>query len=117
MSIKLVDKAISGYGYYHAFKNDQTGEVMFVKCTNEDYTKLGEVDGDKHNPTLDGYTWSRSFGEVPEIEGRMIQDGEVYTIGNDQMAKINGLHVKLEEGDVVDGEFVGVIKDPYGNSI
>jgi hypothetical protein len=111
MPIKLTKKIISGYGSYHVFQN-KAEELLHVKCTDQEYKSLGEKDGSKNNPIIDGYTWLYSLGGTPEIEGRLPKEGEMFDMPNDKkVAVIQGVIVTLEEGDLdLDNNFIGEVK-------
>ena len=65
---KLTKRNYLGEGYIHQFKNDVTGEIVTVPCTKEEYTRLGEKDGSKYNPTLDGHIWLQSAGGTIKVD-------------------------------------------------
>lgn len=108
----LTQKEISGYGYYHIFKNNKTGEQIEIKCSQEEYERMGVAGGAKYRPVMDGCAWVCSHGGRPEIEGRPIKDGEMMDMPDGQkIAKIDGREVLLEEGDLdANNNFVGTIK-------
>jgi len=60
--MRLTKKQYMGVGYVHAFINDETGEVKYIPCSELDYTRLGEKDGHRLNPILEGFTWHHSEG-------------------------------------------------------
>lgn len=113
--MKLTKKEIVSYGCYHIFRNDVTDEVISVKCPNEDYARMGEVDGWKHNPSLISHTWIHSVGGSPEISTEKgveqaidgLKDLEyVETKSGRQLGKIDGKIVRFEEGEIDDkGEY------------
>lgn len=109
--IPLIRKDISGYGYYHFYHNDETGETITQKCTQEEYEAMGGTGGHKNNPVLKGHTWFQSSGGVPEVDGRLLNDGEYIDIGDRSIAKLGTTNVLLESGDLdVNDNFVGTIK-------
>ena len=109
---KLIKKEITSRGCYHHFQNNKTGVVISIKCSQEEYDRMGGVGGEQFNPVMKGYTWLLSNGGVPETDGRMIGDGEYMELENGiQVAKIGNVNVKLEAGDLdKDDNFIGVIR-------
>lgn len=57
-----------GKGYVHTFKNKRTGDIKNVPCTQAEYERLGEKDGKRHNPTLEGYDWIYSAGGTIKVD-------------------------------------------------
>ena len=76
--MKLTKRNYLGLGYVHQFKNNLTGEIVFVPCTKEEYKRMGEKDGSKYNPTKDGFTWMCSLGETIAVDSpdTMIKENE-----------------------------------------
>ena len=108
---KLTLKTISGKGCYHQFRNNLNDEIVYVKCTQSDYDRMGLAGGAQYNPTLADHLWLSSSGGVPEVEGRMLKDREYIEIDSMKIAKIGKQTVKLEEGDLDrDSNFIGVIE-------
>lgn len=111
--MKLTKKTITGFGYYHIFKNIQTGEIVNVKCTQKEYERMGGVGGEKFNPTLAGHIWLNSVGGAPEVDtGRLLNEGEYYQLsGGDKFAVISGKYCLLEPGDLdAQDNFIGTLK-------
>ena len=67
-TLKLVKRSYLGIGYLHHFKNDSTGELVFIPCTQQEYERLGQEGGSDFNPTLDGYTWVCSEGGTIKVD-------------------------------------------------
>lgn len=109
--MKLTKKEISGYGAYHVFK-DVVGGLVFEKCTQAEYDRMGGPGGSKYNPVREGLTWQQSFSGTPEVEGRLMGEGEYVELpSGDKFAKMDGQNLKLESGDLdLSGNFIGLIK-------
>lgn len=59
---------IVSYGSYHVFQHLASGALVFEKCLDEDYVKLGQPGGEQFNPIKEGHNWLYSAGGCPEIE-------------------------------------------------
>ena len=112
---KLTKREYLGEGYIHYFKNNETGEMKYVPCTEQEYVKMGQPGGAQFNPSLDGHTWEGSGGgsikvDTPDTmlhEGDYtIKDGKVYTVlaeGNSMVEKyktIDQEKVLKADGDI-----------------
>ena len=66
--IKLIKREYLGEGFWHYFRNNDTGEVIREACTKEEYHKLGEVDGAKFNPTKEGFIFTHAVGGSVDVD-------------------------------------------------
>lgn len=84
MPITLTKRNYVGQGYVHIFQNNKTGEILNVPCTQEIYEAMGKEGGEKFNPTLVGYTWISSVGDVAITDSPdlLIKEGEYYEKDN-----------------------------------
>jgi len=90
--IKLTKKNYLGRGYVHAFKNDTTGDIKWVPCTKNEYERMGEKDGSKYNPVLEGYSWQCSYG------GSVMVDNPDTVLGEDEYVEVdNEVIIKLKD--------------------
>lgn len=74
---KLIKKKYLGVGYIHHFINIETGENLFVPCSEKEYNEM-------ILPEIKGYKHFCSFGGQPKVdnENTMLNIGE-YTITDD----------------------------------
>jgi hypothetical protein len=87
---KLKKRNYLGLGYIHTFRNDTTGEIVTVPCTEQEYTRLGEKGGEKYNPTLAGHTWDGSAGGTYKVDtpNSILGEDEYCVIGNKKMVTL-----------------------------
>ena len=108
---KLTKKNYLGEGYHHTFQNAATGEVIYIPCTKEEYTRMGEKGGSQYNPTLAGHKWLSSAGGTIKVDN---PDG---VLRENEYCQVNGYCVvvhkdeggrlvasKVELKDIVNGE-------------
>ena len=67
MEIQLTKRQYLGEGYFHQFKNNLNGNIVYEECTRDDYLSLGVKDGWKNNPTRSGLTWLGSVGGTVKV--------------------------------------------------
>ena len=96
--MKLKKKQYLGEGYHHTFQSESTGEVIYVPCTKEEYTRMGEVGGSKYNPTLPGHKWLSSAGGTIKVDN---PDG---VLKENEYCQVNGFCVVVHKDE--GGQFV-----------
>lgn len=65
---QLTERTYLGEGWLHRFKNNETGEVVYIECSEAEYRRLGEIGGSKYNPILEGHTWEYSLGGTIKVD-------------------------------------------------
>lgn len=102
---KLTPRQYLGEGYFHFFKNDQTGEIVSLETTKKQYESMGIVGGSKNNPVLEGHTWLYSDGGTTKVDTPSGFLGEnEYTIQNGKVALCIDRMEKFLPMDAVDSE-------------
>ena len=88
---KLNFKTYLGGGHAHYFKNNETGELVCVQSTAQEYAKLGEKEGGKYNPTLPGHTWLYSANGSIRVDtpSQLLKDGEYTTINGEHVVGVD----------------------------
>lgn len=88
--LKLKKKKYLGEGYTHQFKNDLTGEIVFVPTTKEQYESMGIKGGEKNNPTLAGHTWQSSSGGTFKVDNpdTVLKEGEYIEVGDGVIIRV-----------------------------
>lgn len=66
--MKLTKRNYLGVGYVHRFQNNETGEIINIPCSKEEYERMGRKGGSIHNPVKDGFTWLCSWGETVKVD-------------------------------------------------
>lgn len=99
--IKLKLVPYKGLGFVHVFRNPK-GEQVFVPCSEEEYKRMGEVGGYKHNPVVEGLTWECSHGGTILVDtpiGRL-EEYEYCIVGDKAFVGL-----RKENGDVLELDF------------
>jgi hypothetical protein len=87
-----------GVGYIHVFKNDKTGEVINVPCTQEDNDALGQPNATI--PTLADHTWLKTVGGGYKVDTPDTTLGENEYFIKDGLFFIGREDIKIEEKTV-----------------
>lgn len=76
--MKLTKREYLGEGYIHHFIHNETGEHLYVPCTQEEYERLGLPNGSQFNPKQKGYTWVDSAGRTIKVDtpDTMLHEGD-----------------------------------------
>lgn len=87
---KLKKRNYLGEGYIHVFFHDETGERLIVPCTEFEYKRLGEKDGAKFNPVVEGYSWSHSEGGTIKVDtpDTILGDDEYCVVGDKKIVNL-----------------------------
>lgn len=100
----LTQRNFVGISYFHIFTNDKTGEKTSVEATQQEYERLGGVDGAQFNPTLEGHTWKYSMGGAIKVDSPtglmkdkeyVIHEGKAYVTLDDTVS--GGIVVQPDE--------------------
>lgn len=97
--VALTERQYLGIGYLHHFRNDTTGELKFVQCTEQEYLRLGEPGGSKYNPVLAGHTWLCSEG------GTALVDTPDGVLGENEYVVVNGEAIVRVPGEELSDQF------------
>lgn len=76
MIVELTKKEYLGEGYIHQFRNDKTGEIVTVPCSEEEYSALSGHNGHLNNPTMEDHTWIGSCGGTVKVDSKTSLLGE-----------------------------------------
>src|SRR3990167_6290896 len=89
--IQLTKKQYLGKGYLHRFRNNLTGELVWVECSQEEYERMGRKGGHQFNPTLLGHTWLFSTGETIKVDNpdTVLGNNEYCEMPDKAMVKFN----------------------------
>lgn len=106
--IKLTKREYIGEGFWHYFRNDETGEVVREECTKEEYLRLGQKDGYKFNPVKTGFTWFQSAGGTVDVDtpDKMLGINEYTIVGEDAFIRfgISGIYKIRKKSEIVNDE-------------
>ena len=91
-SRKLKKRNYLGVGYVHVFINDTTGETLIVPCTEKEYTRMSEKDGQKYNPVREGYRHDHSLGGTFKVDtpSSMLGDDEYCEADGEKIVNLKG---------------------------
>ena len=110
--IKLNKVNYLGEGYFHEFKENTTGQIVYIQCTKDEYISLGIKEGHVNNPTLDGHTWICSGGGSIKVDTKdgLLSDGEYcqmkdrYIVGKFIPSKGGVREFEFKLGEIVDDQ-------------
>lgn len=92
-TIQLKKRNYLGESWVHAFRNDTTGDIKWVQCSQDEYVRMAGPNGAKFNPTLDGHTWVSSYGGsiLVDSEDGVLHEDEYVVVGNEAIIKLGGV--------------------------
>lgn len=68
MEKNLTKRQYLGVGYIHTFKDNETGKLVNIPCTEEEYKSLQDNQSVENNPKRDGLTWVCSYGGTIKVD-------------------------------------------------
>jgi hypothetical protein len=72
----LIKREYIGEGYTHWFRNNDTGELLAIPCSKEEYEAISLPNAKQ--PTLEGYSWAYSNGGTIKVDSPdgVMREGE-----------------------------------------
>ena len=110
---KLVKRKYLGEGFYHHFRNNQTGEEVSVECSRKEYEALGLPNAGP--AVLAGHTWLCSDGGTTRVDtpSGFLGDDEYTVKGNHVVARLGGMEHNLAVDSVKEDGALDPTKLPH----